>query len=581
MSLRRDLVAAAALAVAVTSAGSPASAQAPAASEPGLRPAHFVLPKPTGPAFDPHTVLVKFKPGAGARSRALAAGKATVQRELPGAGFVKVTTTETAETALASLRKDPSVAAVSLDYRRHLTATPADPYYALSQQPYLSTLRLPQAWDVVRDATSQVIAVVDTGVYLTHTDLAARIVPGYNVLNPGTPPADSDPNNPSNTNAGHGTMVAGIAAAHSNNGRGIAGAAWASRIMPVKVFPASGGAVDSDIATGITWAADHGATIVNLSLGGPADDPVLHSAIQYATGKGALVVVAAGNEGSDRPQYPAAYPEVLAVGATDRTGSRTDFSSYGDWVDVAAPGFDITSTFPHWNLSGGMSTDYATGSGTSFAAPLVSGIAALVRAKLPSLSPAQVLARLKATARDAGPRGLDPYYGAGIVDAARAVGGSYGAEFPQPAMGPGEPNDVPARATLARSVTLGTFGAEGDVDWYHFDMTTTSAMTMTVRGPKADATRAQNADPVLELYDQDLHLLGRSDGLGVDATENIKGELSPGTFYIAVRNFNGAIDSRTYELEVAGYGVPSPAFVPGGEQEWIRDVAPADFSTGL
>ncbi|MDQ1645248.1 MAG: hypothetical protein QOJ50_1432, partial [Cryptosporangiaceae bacterium] len=403
----------------------------------------------------------------------------------------------------------------------------------------------------MRDATSQVIAVVDTGVYLTHTDLAARIVPGYNVLSPGTPPADSDPNNPANTNAGHGTMVAGIAAAHSNNGRGVAGAAWASRIMPVKVFPAAGGAADSDIATGITWAADHGATIVNLSLGGGTDDPVLHSAIQYATGKGVLVVVAAGNEGSDRPQYPAAYPEVLAVGATDWTGTRTDFSSYGDWVDVAAPGFDITSTFPHWVLANRLTTDYATGSGTSFAAPLVSGIAALVRAKLPSLTPAQVVARLKATARDAGPRGIDPYYGAGIVDAARAVGGSYGAEFPQPAMGAGEPNDVPARATAMTTSAAGTFGADGDVDWYRFDVTTTATMAVTATVLKRDRARAQNADPVLELYDQDLRILGRSDSPTWDAPETVTAKLGPGPHYAKVRNFNGAIDTRTYTVSIA------------------------------
>src|SRR5262249_13167199 len=140
------------------------------------------------------------------------------------------------------------------------------------------------------------------------------------------------------------------------------------------------------------------------------------------------------------PQYPAAYPEALAVGATDSAGALTSFSSWGDWVDIAAPGFHITSTFPP-----DASRAYVRADGTSFSAPLVSGVAALVRSRFPALTPAQLQARLCATARDAGPRGIDPYYGHGVLDASAAVGGPAGPEFPQPApVRP--PNDVPARA---------------------------------------------------------------------------------------------------------------------------------------
>lgn len=171
---------------------------------------------------------------------------------------------------------------------------------------------------------------------------------------------------------------------------------------------------DFDIAEGVTWAANHGAKIINLSLGGPNDGPVLHDAVTYATGKGSVVVVAAGNKGDNRPQYPAAYPEVLAVGATDAAGNLTDFSSWGDWIDVAAAGYRIFSTD-----RGGT---YAVGYGTSFSAPIASGVAALVRTLYPTLTPAQVISRMKTTARDAGPRGIDPYYGCGVLDAFHAAG---------------------------------------------------------------------------------------------------------------------------------------------------------------
>jgi subtilisin family serine protease len=156
-------------------------------------------------------------------------------------------------------------------------------------------------------------------------------------------------------------MVAGIIAANTNNGLGVTGVTWNGQVMPIKVFlDGAAGAFDSDVAVGIRFAADHGAKVINLSLGGPGDSPVLHDAITYATSRDVVVVVASGNTSDNVPQFPAAYPEVLAVGATDATGALTDFSSWGDWLDVAAPGFHIVSTF--------LNNRYAVGDGTSFAA---------------------------------------------------------------------------------------------------------------------------------------------------------------------------------------------------------------------
>lgn len=503
--------------------------------------------------FDPHSVLVRFKSGASAaaKDRALTSRGATNAGAVRGTGYVEARAEGAALDLLHGLRSDPAVAEVSLDYERRTAATPNDQYFVAGTQPYLDTVRLPQAWDLSKGSTSQVVAVVDTGVDGGHPDLQGVTVEGYNALT-GTVVAagtNSDDN-------GHGSMVAGIAAANTDNGIGVAGAAWTARVMPVKVLRSDGRGYDSDIAAGIMWAADHGATIVNLSLGGPANSAVLHDAVNYATDRGALVVAAAGNYGSDLSVYPAAFPEVLAVGATDKTGSLTYFSSWGEHLDVAAPGFDIVST--------GLNQGYVIGDGTSFAAPIASGVAALVRTAYPSWTPAQVMAQLRSTARDAGPWGIDPYYGYGVLDAYHAVGGTPGAQFPTPALGASEPNDVPARASAFATSVTGTLAAEGDVDWYRFDYTGQQSVEVTVTPPAFDASIGQNADPMLAVYDQDLRLIGKVDRAGPGGAETLRFVTDTGIYHVSVRNYNGTADTRSYTLAV-GAGSAS-LFQPA---EWI------------
>ena len=259
------------------------------------------------PVYDENTVLVRFKPGASkaARDKALSRrGAQAVGDTLPG-GFVKVKTDGDAAAVVGALADDPAVAKVSLNLARRTTAVPNDPYYAADQK-YLATVRLPQAWDLVKDASTQVIAVVDTGVDTRHPDLTGRTVAGYNAVSPGAAPTDYDPDLVEA--GGHGTMVAGIAAANTSNAVGVAGAAWNGRVMPIKVFRTDSYAYDSDIAAGVTWAADHGAKVINMSLGGPGETPVLHEAIKYAIGKGALVVVAAGQLVHRRTGVPGGVP---------------------------------------------------------------------------------------------------------------------------------------------------------------------------------------------------------------------------------------------------------------------------------
>ena len=288
---------------------------------------------------------------------------------------------------------------------RWLTSTPDDPDYGATQAEYLGLLELPAAWDITTGSDSVVVAVVDSGVDPTHPDLAGRLVPGTDIVNHDNDTADE---------RGHGTRMAGIIAAATNNHLGIAGVAWAGKIMPVKVAGPTGAAMDRDVAAGIIWAADHGAKVISLSLGAPGEDAVLQRAVDYATARDVLLVAAAGNSGSSVPEYPAAARGVLAVGSTDATGRRAAFSNYGPWVDVNGPGIGIIATTVN-------PTGYTKISGTSATTALVAGVAALVRAAHPDESQAQVADRLRRSAVGRGAVAAEGVDASGVVDAAAAL----------------------------------------------------------------------------------------------------------------------------------------------------------------
>ena len=188
------------------------------------------------------------------------------------------------------------------------------------------------------------------------------------------------------------------------------------RILPVRVLDANGGGVASNVAKGIIWAADHGARVINLSLGG-AQAPGVEQAIQYANSKRAVVVAAAGNNGTtgNAPMYPAAYPEAIAVAAVDSNLSHPSFSNYGSYVDVAAPGVNIASL---WGTS---PTAYASASGTSMATPFASAEAALIIAANPRLTAAKVAQIMESSARDLAPGGVDPWFGHGLINPQAAL----------------------------------------------------------------------------------------------------------------------------------------------------------------
>jgi thermitase len=253
---------------------------------------------------------------------------------------------------------------------------PADPGFA--GQWGITQTRVDEAWSSTRGSSRVVVAVVDTGVSPL-PDLAGRLLPGQDFVNHDADPSDDN---------GHGTMAATVIAASGNNRTGIAGVCWFCRILPVKVLNAKGGGSYTDIALGIRYAADRGASIISLSLGGSDDSPLLRDAVDYAETKGALVVAAAGNRGVSTPHYPAAIPSVLAVGGITSSGSRYDWSNYGSWVDVTAPGC---------NSAQGPSGVVGPYCGTSSATPFVAGVAGLLAATDPAPSAAQIRTALTAT----------------------------------------------------------------------------------------------------------------------------------------------------------------------------------------
>ncbi|MFC3883565.1 S8 family peptidase [Bacillus songklensis] len=291
----------------------------------------------------------------------------------------------------------------------------AEPHYILLQnevndqfyQRYqwnLPAIDAETGWELTQGAKNVKIAVVDTGVDLEHPDLARRLLKGYNVLANNDRPDDDN---------GHGTHVAGIIASETNNGQGVAGITWYNPIMPVKAMNEKGYGSSFDIAKGIRWAVDNGADVINLSLGNYQPSSILKEAIDYAYSKNVIVVAASGNDNSNQPSFPAAFPQVLSVGAVGWDGRRAPFSNYGTYMDVAAPGVSIASTYP-----GGQ---YAALSGTSMAAPHVTALAGLIRSLNPGLPNTEVMNIIIRTTRDAGQPGPDVYYGSGVVDIAGAL----------------------------------------------------------------------------------------------------------------------------------------------------------------
>ena len=276
---------------------------------------------------------------------------------------------------------------------------PNDPSYG--SQWHLPMIQTPTAWSTTSGAPNVTIAILDTGVDPTHPDLQSKLVPGWNFW---------DNNADSSDVYGHGTAVAGTAAALSNNGVGVASIAWGCQIMPIRICDPSGSGSLSAMANGLIWAADRGARVANISYQ-VSDSLTVKSAAQYFQSKGGVVTIAAGNDATFDPTSD--NPYVLTVGATNSGDALAGFSTTGNNIDLTAPGVGIQTL----NRGSG----YASWSGTSFSAPIAAGVAALVISVNPNLAAAQVQNVIKQSADDLGSAGWDPSYGWGRVNAARAV----------------------------------------------------------------------------------------------------------------------------------------------------------------
>jgi subtilisin family serine protease len=322
----------------------------------------------------------------------------------------------TIESVRIALSKNPHFNFVENNFFASASGVPNDSYYA--SQWHLSKISAPEGWNINTGSNDVPIAIIDSGVDPMHPDLSSKLLQGYNFLGDNTDTHDV---------LGHGTAVAGSAAALTNNYTGIAGVAWNNPIMPLVVLNSGNYATYSDIASAITYAADKGIKVINISIGGSSSSSTLQNAVNYAWNKGVVIVASAMNNSSSTPYYPAACNDVVAVSATTKDDTLASFSSYGNWVDISAPGVSILTT-----NNGG---SYGSWSGTSFSSPISAGLAALIMSANPSLTNQQAVDIIKNNVDDLGASGFDPSYGWGRINVYRSLLGAVNSA-PQPDITP-------------------------------------------------------------------------------------------------------------------------------------------------
>jgi serine protease len=472
---------------------------------------------------------------------------------------------------------DPNVLYAEPDRKVQALSTPTDPLYS-SQWHYFETtggLNLPSAWDA-STGSGVVVAVVDTGIR-PHVDLADNLLAGYDFItstsasNDGDG-RDADPADPGDgCNGGHsswhGTHVAGTIAAVTNNGEGGAGVAYDAKILPVRVLGCGGGYF-SDISDGVLWASgtavggvaapSQPAKVINMSLGGRSSCPTtMQNAINQARANGAVIVVAAGNSNQDASLHaPANCAGVITVAATGRNGGRASYSNYGAKIDVSAPGGNQNTGTANGVLStlnDGYSTpgndSYAYYQGTSMAAPHVAGVAALMLARNPDLTPDEVEVLLKSTAR-ALPVACSLGCGKGIVNATAAVNAVFVGASAASSVNEVEPNEANATAQTLSSFPVkidGTMGTGTDLD--NFKLSVNPGQTLTAR-------LISNVNSNYDLYLRNTAgttLKSSVRGAGLTDTVSWRnGGGTAATVYLRVKRVSGTTGSAgTYSLEVS------------------------------
>ncbi len=419
--------------------------------------------------YVPGRILVKFRSDESGEINARAANLMTAigafeSREIPSLGVQVLQLQDDANVpALVEiLNSQPDVEFAELDQLvRPDEMIPNDPEY--SNEWHLTKIAAPQAWNTTTGMSNIVIAICDTGVDSTHPDLATKLIPGWNMYENNADTSDV---------YGHGTMVAGTVAASTNNQQGVASVAWGCLIMPVRISDSTGMASYSTIASGIRWAADHGARVANVSYRVTTSSSVT-SAANYMNSKGGVVTVAAGNDSYF--DSTADNPSVLTVSATDAADNLYSWSNRGNNIDVSAPGNVYTC------IRGG---GYGAAFGTSFSAPIVAGLAALVISTNPTLTPTQIQNKVKQSADDLGNAGWDSTYGWGRVNAANAVSGAPAPDTTPPSVSFSSPSSgANVAATVSVQVTgsdnVGVTSVSFSVDGVQQGTNTTSPFTFS------------------------------------------------------------------------------------------------------
>lgn len=422
----RDLLTLSCVALLAAGCAQKASEATPQASQPSYTTAEL----PDDPsARIPHRIVVDFVDGTTqAEIDAMEADWGVdltfnSEEEGPLSGIADATVDGDVDALLATIRQSPKVEAAEPMMTVHSSFVPNDPMYA--QQWNLKAIHMDKAWERTH-GKGVIVAVLDTGIaYEDHDDFRqvpdladTDFVEGYDFVN-------DDAH--ANDDHGHGTHVAGTIAQSTDNAEGVAGVAFEATLMPVKVLDHFGSGNTADIADAIRWAADHGAKVINMSLGGGGRSAVMESAVDYARKKGVVVVCAAGNGGRGVVEFPAAYPASFAVAAVGPTGTRAPYSSWGKELDLAAPGGDksqgteagvVQNTIDPQDV--GQSV-YASYQGTSMATPHVAGVAALLFAA-GAKNPDQVEQALTRSAHPPqGTTGWSEQYGYGVLDAEGAL----------------------------------------------------------------------------------------------------------------------------------------------------------------
>ncbi|SFC23162.1 Subtilase family protein [Bacillus sp. OV322] len=407
---------------------------------------------------------------------------------------------------------------------------PNDPY--LNNQWHLSKIGMPVLWKNYSLKNKVKVAVVDSGVDATQPDLSGQLLKGYDFYS-----KDSNPND----TLGHGTAVAGVIAAKANNGVGVAGVNPLAQIIPIRVS-ASKSINSVDALAGLSYAIKSGAKVINLSYGFPAPNSIEFDIIYEAYRKGIVVVAASGNDGKS-VNYPAGYPTVISVGSTGKNDAVSKFSSYGGALDLVAPGENIATTM--------MNKRYGIGSGTSFSAPIVTGVASLVLSAAPNLNPIEVeyLLEKGAAKLSSSKNGWSTKAGFGRVDAAR----TFQTDFPS------IKNDSGNVRSKARKVTLNKaysdrYDYSGDSDWYSLKVT----KNMKVR---VDVSGVTNIDSDVWM---DQYANGKSvspvqyDRAKISGKESFTRTLKPGTYYFEVYDANNHWSQQNYSFKVTALDTTAP-----------------------